>query len=78
MFSLFLLSRANLFPSNDSINDPPKAICSFINIARSLARNLARYILIKSFAMFVINEIDRDKSLSVSLVEAGSYYRAKS
>ena len=76
LFSLFLFSRANLFSSNDSNspNDSSKAIRSFVNITRSSARNLTRYALVNSFAMFVINEIDRDEDLSVSLVETRSYY----
>ena len=75
-----MLSRANLFSSSDSNppSDSPKAIRSFINIARSLTRSLARYALMKSFIIFVINKIDRNENLGISLVKAGLYYRVKS
>ena len=76
-FSLFLFSRVNLFSSNDSFDDLSKTIRNFVNIARSLARSLTRYILIKSFIIFVINKIDRNESSSILLIEARSYYRIK-
>ena len=78
LFSLFLLLKANLFSPNNSFNDLFKIIRNFVNIERSLARSLVRYILVKSFAIFVINKIDRNEDSSVSLIEIRSYYRVKS
>ena len=80
LFSLFLLSGANLFSSSDSnsSNNSFEVIRSFVNIARNLARSLARYISINSFVIFVINKINRDEDSSVSLIEARSYCRVKS
>ena len=78
LFSLFSLSKANLFLFNDSSNDSFKTIYNFVNITQSSARSLARYILIKSFIIFIINKIDRNEGLDISLIKARLYYRAKS